>query len=889
MPACSVVVITYNDAARLPRAVRSVLNQTLRDLEVIIVDDDSTDDTARVAGELARADRRVRYIRRKTNSGGCGAPRNDGIDAALAPTVMFLDSDDELPRHAVKSLLAELERTGAQFVAGQISRLYETSRRQQRYYPHLFARRRVVEGIRAEPELFLDSFSTNKLYDVTFLRAKALRFPEGVHFEDHVFSAELYSVADRFAVVPWVVYLWHRAPDDTSISLSHKEMENVRQRVRAAGTSDRILTEHGLADLVPERQYRFLRQDLPVYLHWLPSREPVWVKEFAAVVRPYLAGVPAEVLERVHPIVKVCCALILDDRPEELVVAARSLTGPQAPPRAAVRQDGRTYWGTTVAPGLDITRLHLAELPFTASRLRHEVTDVAADGEEVRMTVHTYDPFGALPAEWEAFLEVGGERIPIDPQPSGSGGYVSEITFVPGKGGDPRLGFTRLSDGHTTTDRLLVDPELPPVKARGYTLEPVGRAAFLRVKAPPYRTRLLRRVAKKALRRWSTPQNKLKVYKVLIRVVPRRRDLALFESDCGKGYTGSPRALYEELRRRELPVTAVWSVARNRAHFPSDAVLVRRMSWRYIWTMARAAYWVDSHGFPLDFPKPPGTRYLQTWHGQGIKSIGFDAPDLRADFARPREQWQEAIRRWDALVSPGAEFERIFVTANRYTGPILRYGTPRCDALVRGEAPEGLREALEIPPGRKVLLYAPTYRDAAKYTGRSVRVDLDLLAEELAEEWVLLLRTHPVDRYRVPQHVRHFVRPAGSYPEINDLMLLSDALLTDYSSVSSDYAVTGKPMLFYLDDWEEYRRTERGVYHDLPAIAPGPCVRTTEELIACLRDLPTVHASYARRYAEWRRLWCAEERGHASARAVEDFFAGSLAVPELSLVWGTTT
>ncbi len=95
------------------------------------------------------------------------------------------------------------------------------------------------------------------------------------------------------------------------------------------------------------------------------------------------------------------------------------------------------------------------------------------------------------------------------------------------------------------------------------------------------------------------------------------------------------------------------------------------------------------------------------------------------------------------------------------------------------------------------------------------------MAEDLAGEWVVVLRTHPVERFEPPEHLRHFVRPAGSYPEINDLMLTSDALLTDYSSVMCDYALTGKPMLFLIDDWDDYRLSERGVYHDLPSIAPA--------------------------------------------------------------------
>ncbi|MGV9377373.1 CDP-glycerol glycerophosphotransferase family protein [Nonomuraea sp. NPDC003707] len=875
MPDCTVVVISYNDAARLPRAVRSVLGQSLRDLEVIIVDDASTDGTPEVAARLMDNDPRVLYLRRQVNSGGCGAPRNDGLDAAAAPYVMFLDSDDELPRHACKSLLTEIERSGADFVSGQISRLFESNGRLRPYYPELFARRRVVEGIRQEPDLFLDCFSTNKLYNVGWLRNHALRFPEDIHYEDHVFSAGLYAVSRRFAIVPWTVYLWHRAATNDSISLSVDDLENVRQRVIAARLSDDVLRAHGAGDLVPQRQRRFVRQDLRVYLNPLPAREPVWVKEFAAVVRPYMEEMPRWVLEELEPLDRVCCQLILDDRTEDLRVAAASLTGPRAAPRSAVRLNGRTYWGTTVSPGMDITKLRLAELPFSESRLRHELTEMISDGERVRMTVRTYDPFGALPLDWTATLELGSLKIPIKPQPSGGGGYVTDVVCRPTGRCEPRIVFTRTSDGHTTADRILADPRLRPVELPGCTVKAEGCAAYLCVRPDSVTRSVLRRVKQALMSRLNTPANKLRAYKLLIKVVPPRQNLALFESDVGKGYSGSPRAIYEELRRRDLPIDVVWSVAKGRRNFPADARLVRRGSWAYVWTMARAGIWVDSHGFPLDYPKPHGTRYLQTWHGQGIKSIGFDAPDLRTDFDGPRAQWRAAVARWDALVSPSAEFSRVFLPSNGYAGKVYRYGTPRCDALVRAERADDVLERLEIPPGRKILLYAPTYRDSVKGSGQSVRVDLELLADELAREWVLILRTHPVERYSPPEHLKHFVRSAGSYPEINDLMLASDALLTDYSSVMCDYALTGKPMLFYIDDWDDYRLAERGVYHDLPAIAPGPCVSTTAELVDALRRLPDLHNAYAGRYAAFRDLWCADERGDAAARIVDDFFEGA--------------
>ncbi len=885
-PDVSVVVITHNDAARLPRAVGSVLAQSLRNIETIVVDDASTDGTERVVRRM----RGVRYIRRDANSGGCGAPRNDGLDAARAPYIMFMDSDDELPRHACKSLLAEIERTGADFVTGQISRLFEETGRTARYYPSLFQRRRVVEGIRAEPEMFLDGFSTNKLYSVDFLRRGHLRFREDLHYEDHVFTADLYCAAARFAVVPWLVYLWHReAGQGTSISLSLKDIDNIRHRILAAQAADDILRGNSLADLVADRQHRFVRQDLRVYLNAAPSFDVVWAKEFASVVRPYLNQLEPGVLDRAEPMVRVCCRLITLDRIDDLRMAARSLTGARAAPRAALVRDGRTYWGGEADPDLDITRLRLAELPFNATRIRHEVTEATVRGTVLSLTIRTFDPFGVLGRfPCEADLVIGrGRRVRLSPHRTPEGDHLSQVDVdladvklgVVGWDGfhDPRIAFTR-EDGQTTTDRLLVDPALPPiaVSTQGHhvTVRPDGTSAVLRI---VWRRRGLLRHAPKllAVRRRLIKRigrHKLTVYKGLIRVLPRRHDLVLYEADCGKGYTGHPRYIYEETRRRRLPLKAVWSVSANRSHFPSDVTTVRRMSWRYLWTMARAGWWVDSHGLPLAFPKPPGTRYLQTWHGQTIKTVGLNSPDLRGDFAGPREQWRANVARWDALVSPSAEFERIFVPSNEYAGPVLRHGSPRCDVLVHGDA-QAVRRArrkLDIPADRKVLLYAPTYRDRSKFSGSSVRVDLERLAEELDHEWVMLLRTHPVERFKVPEHVRHFVRPAGSYPEINDLILAADALLTDYSSVMCDFAVTGKPIILFIDDWDEYGRAERGLNYDLPAIAPGPCVTTTDELIEVLGI--DGHGRDGERYAAFRRMWCADEAGHAAARVVDAFF-----------------
>src|SRR3954454_10978171 len=118
MPAVSVVVICYNDAGNLPAAVRSASRQTLRDIEVLIVDDGSSDETPQVAAGLAAADERVRYHRLATNSGGCSRPPNTGVGLAAGAFVTSLDSDDVLPRRACARLLRAARRSGAELVCG---------------------------------------------------------------------------------------------------------------------------------------------------------------------------------------------------------------------------------------------------------------------------------------------------------------------------------------------------------------------------------------------------------------------------------------------------------------------------------------------------------------------------------------------------------------------------------------------------------------------------------------------------------------------------------------------------------------------------------------------------------------------------------------------------
>ena len=267
-PDVSVVVIVYNDAKRLPTAVRSVLRQTLRSVEVVIADDASTDETPEVAARLAAEDPRVRYVRLPENSGGCGRPRNVGMAHARGLYVMFLDSDDRLERHACKNLLEALEDNDADFSMGLVRRQYMVDGKQTLWYPWLFEERRVVEGLEHYPELIQDVLSVNKLYRRSFLEEHGLEFPEDVHYEDQLFSFKAYHRARRIAIIPENVYLWRIFPPvkGRSITQRRHQIENFHHRLVVHRRLDAYIAEHGTAELQRIKDLKFLENDMRLYL-----------------------------------------------------------------------------------------------------------------------------------------------------------------------------------------------------------------------------------------------------------------------------------------------------------------------------------------------------------------------------------------------------------------------------------------------------------------------------------------------------------------------------------------------------------------------------------------------------------------------------------------------
>jgi CDP-glycerol glycerophosphotransferase len=340
-------------------------------------------------------------------------------------------------------------------------------------------------------------------------------------------------------------------------------------------------------------------------------------------------------------------------------------------------------------------------------------------------------------------------------------------------------------------------------------------------------------------------------------------------------FSDSPRALYEALLARGVDATHTWLAAPHTEDtFPAGVATLPFGSPECIAALEDADLVISNDHIPLDWTKRPGTTYLQTWHGTPLKRIHNDvmwAPEGRLSYL------DQDIARWDLLLSPNPASTPRLRNAFGYTGPIHETGYPRNDLLSspdRDRIRAATRADLGIPEDKKVVLYTPTWRDDLVFerTGPQdfeFAIDLDDFTERLGGDHVLMLRLHNMVMDRLEIVDGSPVHDVCSHPDIRDLYLAADLMITDYSSTMFDFAITGRPMLFFTYDLEYYRDELRGFYFDLAEVAPGPLLRTSKEVIDAIADIDTVAAEHAERYARFRETFCALEDGHATDRVLD--------------------
>lgn len=309
--------------------------------------------------------------------------------------------------------------------------------------------------------------------------------------------------------------------------------------------------------------------------------------------------------------------------------------------------------------------------------------------------------------------------------------------------------------------------------------------------------------------------------------------LVIFLSLMGTKFNDSPRAIYDYMLTHDeyKDYKLIWAFEKP-DRFP-DIPFVKLDSPKFFITAMKAGYWISNTQFERGLTyKKKKTKYMYTMHGTAIKLSGNDCPG-RKDFDFRTVDYLCVQSDFDKYV-----FKRAFKAPENC---FLESGRPCNDPLwhVADDDKEKLKKKLGIPLDKKVILYAPTWRESTN-GGKSYDIkppiDLNIWEEELSDEYVVLFRAHHITTRVMDVQFNSFLRDYSDYPEINDLYIVSDMLITDYSSVMVDYAILERPILCFAYDYDDYLK-ERGTYFELDDELPNKSCRTQDQLLKEIKSI----------------------------------------------------
>ncbi len=362
---------------------------------------------------------------------------------------------------------------------------------------------------------------------------------------------------------------------------------------------------------------------------------------------------------------------------------------------------------------------------------------------------------------------------------------------------------------------------------------------------------------------------------------PYENTTIIFESFGGRQVSDSPYAIYKVFKTLYPGINMIWSIDRVQKKFCKEnqiPYVIRRTN-KWVRVLEKSQFWISNARFPTWVKKPNYVTYIQTWHGTPLKKLGLDIENVSmpgTTTAKYHKNFVREANRWDALVSPNDYSTQIFRSAFGFNNQILKIGYPRNDELIntKPEDIDAIKEQLGIPLDKKVVMYAPTYRDnqfaeKGKYTFE-LPFDLDDFRKSFGDDTVLILRMHYLISNALDiSDYSDFVYDYSNYPNISDLYLVSDLLITDYSSVFFDYAYLKRPILFYPYDYHLYKEELRGFYLNYEKDLPGKIAENSKQLLEEINHaLAHPDMSANEKFMNFYNRFCAINDGLSSLKVV---------------------
>ncbi|MEY8752203.1 CDP-glycerol glycerophosphotransferase family protein [Alkalicoccobacillus gibsonii] len=349
-------------------------------------------------------------------------------------------------------------------------------------------------------------------------------------------------------------------------------------------------------------------------------------------------------------------------------------------------------------------------------------------------------------------------------------------------------------------------------------------------------------------------------------IFPIKKNRILFASDSREDLSGNFSFIYQEIKRQDLDFDCKF--------------MLKDIKRKQIGTYMQLAFYLatsskiivdDYYAYVYPLKIRNKVELIQVWHAVGaFKRFGHSRaglPGAPTKNSKTHRNYTKAIVSSSNVVTHYAE--GFGIKADR----IKSIGVPRTDIFFNEEyktrTKKQLREKFTFLKDKKVIMFAPTFRGKGKATAYYPfeKIDFKLLYENLSDDYVFIIKLHPFVRQQleIPIEYREFFHDFSDYREINDLLLITDVLITDYSSVCFEYALLNKPMLFFAFDVEEYIK-DRDFYFNYHDFIPGPLIRNSKDLVSHIQN----EEFLMERLDSFVNLFYDQKDGKSSKRFVEE-------------------
>lgn len=366
----------------------------------------------------------------------------------------------------------------------------------------------------------------------------------------------------------------------------------------------------------------------------------------------------------------------------------------------------------------------------------------------------------------------------------------------------------------------------------------------------------------------------------------------LFEVFGGRNYSCSPKYIYEKMITMPefKDYKFVWSFKNKDAHDIKkcdNLIIIKHNSKDYYKYCASSKYWIVNSIMGEHIKKKDNQIYVQCWHGTPLKRLRNDievSGSVLNTIEEIRKRNDRDSSRFDYFLSPSKFATEKFTSAFNLINLgkkdiIIEEGYPRNESLFTytQDDVKRLKEKFGVPEGKKVIFYSPTFRDNQHTSGvgytYNLGIDFDRLKEKFGDKYVILFSAHyfVANSIDLSKYEGFVINTNGIMDDINEAYIISDIIMTDYSSVFFDFANLKRPMLFYMYDIDDYKGNLRGFYLDLDEL-PGPIAKTQDELEKNLENIDEISEKYKEKYKKFNEKFNYLDDKDATIRVINKIF-----------------